>query len=520
MSCYIINYKGGAKMMRPVQTREEYLALRGSDWQKNILKAVRSGKESQKTKLIQMNYSCIPGEDGKLAGCKTPSTTVGMDIDHISPSDLEQVKERILAKKEELGLLMLELSARGEGYHLVFKRKPELTQEENLRWASDLLGVAYDEGAKDITRVFFTTTASPEDLIYLSNSLFEIEEVEGVKEGLKEGVKGEVKGEVKTASGLEVKEDDTKSAEINDRIRFIAKGVMKEKQLEPSDFLCEGGRHTSVKIFLSGVTQLLSKDETNAVLAELMPEHWQDENIQQLVNDFYQNYTKPSQRLFRYQEQLFTQSQRMEDGKGETEADISLETSSSPSLPKMPQGVKDSIDAVGPALAIPIVTAICPCIGALATGVKLDVHGTKNSLNLISYIAGDFASGKGGIDPVVEAWMSEVRALDCMYQMQEDEWRAKKRAAKNKKEQPEEPKLPVRFLTLNNTVANLAERLANTNGKHAFSFTPEADTVAQKWKSTMSDFSIMLRQSYDGSRYDREARSADAVNVHIDRLEW
>ena len=520
MSCYIINYKGGAKMMRPVQTREEYLALRGSDWQKNILKAVRSGKESQKTKLIQMNYSCIPGEDGKLAGCKTPSTTVGMDIDHISPSDLEQVKERILAKKEELGLLMLELSARGEGYHLVFKRKPELTQEENLRWASDLLGVAYDEGAKDITRVFFTTTASPEDLIYLSNSLFEIEEVEGVKEGLKEGVKGEVKGEVKTASGLEVKEDDTKSAEINDRIRFIAKGVMKEKQLEPSDFLCEGGRHTSVKIFLSGVTQLLSKDETNAVLAELMPEHWQDENIQQLVNDFYQNYTKPSQRLFRYQEQLFTQSQRMEDGKGETEADISLETSSSPSLPKMPQGVQDSIDAVGPALAIPIVTAICPCIGALATGVKLDVHGTKNSLNLISYIAGDFASGKGGIDPVVEAWMSEVRALDCMYQMQEDEWRAKKRAAKNKKEQPEEPKLPVRFLTLNNTVANLAERLANTNGKHAFSFTPEADTVAQKWKSTMSDFSIMLRQSYDGSRYDREARSADAVNVHIDRLLW
>ena len=499
-------------MMRPVQTREEYLALRGSDWQKNILKAVRSGKESQKTKLIQMNYSCIPGEDGKLAGCKTPSTTVGMDIDHISPSDLEQVKERILAKKEELGLLMLELSARGEGYHLVFKRKPELTQEENLRWASDLLGVAYDEGAKDITRVFFTTTASPEDLIYLSDSLFEIEEVEGVKEG--------VKGEVKTASGLEVKEDDTKSAEINERIRFIAKGVMKEKQLEQSDFLCEGGRHTSVKIFLSGVTQLLSKDETNAVLAELMPEHWQDENIQQLVNDFYQNYTKPSQRLFRYQEQLFTQSQRMEVGKSETEADISLETSSSPSLPKMPQGVKDSIDAVGPALAIPIVTAICPCIGALATGVKLDVHGTKNSLNLISYIAGDFASGKGGIDPVVEAWMSEVRALDCMYQMQEDEWRAKKRAAKNKKEQPEEPKLPVRFLTLNNTVANLAERLANTNGKHAFSFTPEADTVAQKWKSTMSDFSIMLRQSYDGSRYDREARSADAVNVHIDRLLW
>ena len=189
-------------------------------------------------------------------------------------------------------------------------------------------------------------------------------------------------------------------------------------------------------------------------------------------------------------------------------------------LPKLPQGVRDSVNAVGPALALPVITAICPAIGMLATGVKVAVHGKMNSLNLISYIAGDFASGKGSIDPVIDAWTSEVKEMDKMYQQKEDEWRAKKRAAKNKKEQPEEPKLPVRCLTLNNTVANLAERLANTEGKHAFSFTPEADTVAQKWKSAMSDFSVMLRQAYDGTSYEREARSADAVNVHIDRLLW
>ena len=189
-------------------------------------------------------------------------------------------------------------------------------------------------------------------------------------------------------------------------------------------------------------------------------------------------------------------------------------------LPKLPQGIRDSISAVGPALALPVITAICPAIGMLATGVKVSVHGKMNSLNLISYIAGDFASGKGSIDPVIDAWTSEVKEMDKMYQQKEDEWRAKKRADKNKKEQPEEPKLPVRCLTLNNTVANLAERLANTEGKHAFSFTPEADTVAQKWKSAMSDFSVMLRQAYDGTCYEREARSADAVNVHIDRLLW
>lgn len=189
-------------------------------------------------------------------------------------------------------------------------------------------------------------------------------------------------------------------------------------------------------------------------------------------------------------------------------------------LPKLPQGIKDSVDAVGPALAMPVISAICPVIGMLATGVKVSVHGKMNSLNLISYIAGDFASGKGSIDPIINTWTKELKDMDKMYLQTEEDWRVKKRAAKNKKEQPEEPKLPIRCLTLNNTVANLAERLANTEGKHAFSFTPEADTVAQKWKSAMSDFSVMLRQAYDGTSYEREARSAEAVNVHIDRLLW
>lgn len=189
-------------------------------------------------------------------------------------------------------------------------------------------------------------------------------------------------------------------------------------------------------------------------------------------------------------------------------------------LPKLPQGIKDSVDAVGPALAMPVISAICPVIGMLATGVKVSVHGKMNSLNLISYIAGDFASGKGSIDPIINTWTKEIKDMDKMYLQTEEDWRVKKRAAKNKKEQPEEPKLPIRCLTLNNTVANLAERLANTEGKHAFSFTPEADTVAQKWKSAMSDFSVMLRQAYDGTCYEREARSAEAVNVHIERLLW
>ena len=528
MSVHMIYYKDGAKMMRPVLTREDYLSLRSGGEQRAIVKAVRSGDEAQKRRLIQMNYSCLPNEDGTLKGSKTMSTTIGMDIDHIATEQMNEVKERILAKKDELRLLMLELSARGAGYHLVFRRRPELSQEENLKWASELLQVEYDAGAKDITRVFFTTTGSAEDLIFLDDEMFEISNTDRTDETDK-AEKSNTNNTNRT-NPLNLKNPcSEKECEQASAVSLTAFDLCAQQAgLSSSgmDVWGEHNWHTNLMAVLSvGVAKLMSRQQLRAVVAERLPNYSATEDCQKLIDYFYDKYDADKGFMNASLREINAKAQKKDDSRGQMEEvdveDDQLSTLNSQlSARKMPQGIRDSIDAVGPQLAMPVVTAICPCIGALATGVVLDVHGRKKGLNLISYIAGDFASGKGDIDPVVDAWMSEVAALDKMYQMQEDEWRAKKRAAKNKKEQPEEPKLPVRCLTLNNTVANLAERLANTEGKHAFSFTPEADTVAQKWKSTMSDFSVMLRQSYDGTKYEREARSADAVNVHIDKLLW
>ena len=523
MSVHVIYYKDGGKMMRPVLTREEYMQLRDSEKQKAILKAVREGDEQQKHRLLQMNYSCLPGEDGALKGATRLSTTVGMDVDHIKAEEMEAVRERILGKKDELGLLMLERSARGAGYHLVFRRKAELTQEENLQWASDLLGVQYDDGAKDITRVFFTTTADESELLFLDDEIFEPGEVEAVKnEELK--IKNEVNGQCSMVNVEPASPASLAAFDLCVQQAGLNAGAM--------DVWGQHNWHTNLMAVLSvGVAKLMTRQQLRAVVAERLPNYSVTEDCQKLIDYFYDKYdadkgfmnTTLREINAKVQSELTIDHSPLtiDPVAAQVEEEEQLSTVNSQlSTSKMPQGISESIDAVGSQLAMPVVTAICPCVGALATGVVLDVHGKKKGLNLIAYIAGDFASGKGDIDPVVEAWMSEQAALDKMYQMQEDEWRTKKLAAKNKKEQPEEPKLPRRCLTLNNTVANLAERLANTEGKHAYSFTPEADTVAQKWKSTMSDFSVMLRQSYDGTKYEREARSAEAVNVHIDKLLW
>ena len=494
--------------MRPVLGREEYLRLRNGGDQKSILAAVRSGNETLKHRLVQMNYSCLPNDDGTLKGSTRMSNTVGMDIDHIPPEEMQPLRERILARKAELGLRMLEESARGQGYHLVFDRKPELDQEGNLEWASRLLEVEFDKGAKDITRVYFTTTER--EMVYLDDKLFEC----GV--GVLPLSRGSQRGSDQTTPNPSYSGGERKFPTAFNGIPYAA--IIAEYWRLTGGEPPVGKRNTRLHQLAANLRSIC--DDNEDWLLEVMPRYDLPEaEMRAIIHSACKEPTKGSRIMDEIVAQT-TPDPSYSGGECERGSYSGGEEVAELNPKKLPQGVKESIDAVGPQLAMPVVTAICPCIGALATGVVLDVHGRKKGLNLISYIAGDFASGKGNIDPVVETWMSEVQALDKMYQMQEDEWRAKKRAAKNKKEQPEEPKLPVRFLTLNNTVANLAERLANTEGKHAFSFTPEADSVAQKWKSSISDFSVMLRQSYDGTRYDREARSADAVNVHIEHLLW
>ena len=505
----MIYKKDGAKMMRPILTREEYLAQRDSETQKMLMRKVRGGDEKMKSALTQMNYSCLPNEDGSLKGSKRMSTTIGMDVDHIPAEEMEQTKQRILEKKDELGLLMLEESARGAGYHLVFRRRPELSQEDNLKWASQLLGVQYDEGAKDITRVFFTTTKK--ELVYLDDSIFEVQETLSNSPCLG----GEPGADSNLKSSLNREDLGGSFPTTFKGIPYTS--IIAEYWRRTGGEPTEGERNERLHKLAANLRAIC--DNKEEWLLEVMPRYGlSEQEMRSIVHSACKEPTKGSHAMDEIVRTLNGNDNENEN-ENDDENDLSV-VNSQLSIQKLPQGVRDSVNAVGSQLAMPAITAICPCIGALATGVTLDVHGQKKGLNLISYIAGDFASGKGSIDPVVETWMSEVHAMDKMYQMQEDEWRQKKRAAKNKKEQPEEPKLPVRFLTLNNTVANLAERLANTEGKHAFSFTPEADTVAQKWKSSLSDFSVMLRQSYDGTRYDREARSAEAVNVHIERLLW
>lgn len=580
MSCYLIKVENGHKVARSITSEEEYKQLRGSNEQKANLRLARAGNDAAKRRLVQFNYSGHYPQ-GVVKGMKLPSGAFGFDMDE--PEAFAKAAKLLLKEPDKYGLLMLERSAR-QGGHAVFEREKGKTVLENQVRIATMLKCEMDTSAHDINRVYFTTTSDDEDLLFLSPRLFKdaydeaavaaegkvLEERERYgqeelpegahkankhyepwKEEFKKDSQGVFKGQefknsristsaasastASTSSTASTAATSTTSAAQDNYLGIPYGEIIKKwwQMYNDGQEPMRSNRNTLTFELAVNLRHICGFDRN--LLAQIIPcyDGFPEQEKMACINSaLNEKITQMPKRLKDVLSAIRQERMKQGNAGGGSETDNealvnALDEANAKddlfyynALPKLPQGIRDSISAVGPALALPVITAICPAIGMLATGVKVSVHGKMNSLNLISYIAGDFASGKGSIDPVIDAWTSEVKEMDKMYLQKEDEWRAKKRAAKNKKEQPEEPKLPVRCLTLNNTVANLAERLANTEGKHAFSFTPEADTVAQKWKSAMSDFSVMLRQAYDGTSYEREARSADAVNVHIDRLLW
>ena len=580
MSCYLIKVENGHKVARSITSEEEYKQLRGSNEQKANLRLARAGNDAAKRRLVQFNYSGHYPQ-GVVKGMKLPSGAFGFDMDE--PEAFAKAAKLLLKEPDKYGLLMLERSAR-QGGHAVFEREKGKTVLENQVRIATMLKCEMDTSAHDINRVYFTTTSDDEDLLFLSPRLFKDEYDEAAvaaegkvleererygqeklpegahkankhyepwKEEFKKDSQGVFKGQEFKNSKISTSAASTSAASTSSTASTAATSAASAAQdnylgipygeiikkwwqlYNDGQEPMRSNRNTLTFELAVNLRHICGFDRN--LLAQIIPcyDGFPEQEKMACINSaLNEKITQMPKRLKDVLSAIRQERMKQGNAGGGSAADNealvnALDEANAKddlfyynALPKLPQGIRDSISAVGPALALPVITAICPAIGMLATGVKVSVHGKMNSLNLISYIAGDFASGKGSIDPVIDAWTSEVKEMDKMYQQKEDEWRAKKRAAKNKKEQPEEPKLPVRCLTLNNTVANLAERLANTEGKHAFSFTPEADTVAQKWKSAMSDFSVMLRQAYDGTSYEREARSADAVNVHIDRLLW
>ncbi len=538
MSNYVIYYFENSKLMRPVLTATEYRNLRNSERQKQMVDDVRKGDESQKRNLLQFNYSCIPGLNMKLKGCTVCSNSVGMDIDHIAKEKMTEVRERILQKKDELGLLMLELSARGEGYHLVFRRRPGLSQEENLQWASNLLDVEFDKGAKDITRVFFSTTASPDDLIYLHDDLFKNEPAKDVvtkRDAISETpatvpeVSTSVSSPAPTSASSSPFNGEGNGGEgltlLYDGIPY--KDIVRKywELYNDGKEPCDGNRN--VKTYELAMTLRSICDYDQTLMEKVVPNYWNDG--EHGVNEWrttIQNALKEPRKGMPYRLtqvlKALNDERKMRLIAGGQSANAEDKAKSGMiTMPTRPENMPNFLSLVSSKVPMKLKAmveeSIWPALCAHLSGVTFKyIDGVIHEANICSPLIAPQSMGKGRVNEPIECLLADITKRDAENKLREKEWRRSnqgKGASKDRQPRPEN--ILIQRLDDDLTPAALSQTLIdadNNGGKRVITKVDEIEMLNNVGSGRNDKVALYVRYGFDSAKFGQRRVGLDSVN--------
>ena len=611
-------------MMRPVLTAAEYRNLRNSNYQKRLVAGIRKGDAKQKMRLLQMNYSCMPSnaaagnaaagnaaadntaagnaaagkapsgnattpsfQKAPLKGCKSPSMSVGMDVD-FDPSApdyeemMEKAPEMVLSKKDELGLLMLERSAR-KGYHLVFRRhfmdglaegKILENQEINLKWASELLGVKFDEAAKDITRVFFSTTASEEDLLFLDDSLFEqtAPNIENLAASGNSTNGSAASGSSTSGSSTSGSSTSGSSTSGSSASGSSASGSAAGKE-NPSN--SAEASQKSADAQQASNTQQASNAQNPADASNISPlyngipyseiisKYWElynfgkqptmgDRNVKTfelaVTLRAICNYSLPQleaviPRYDNFPEQEWRttlESALKEPRKGmpyrlrqvllaiQSDSKIAATGGSRDVPPAMPQKLPKLLKLLSSKVPQMYKPAVCE---AIFPALAIHLHGVKfrywdnvdHEPTFMNVLIAPMSVGKGAIKKPIDFILADIKEADKPNRLREAEWKRKNPSGKTKAKDPRPNDICIQILIDNLTDAVFNQRVvdAHENG-HRFVYT-RVDEVEQLKKvtsrGTVDEVSILIRKAFDNAEHGQERVGADSI-TGIAPLRW
>ena len=534
MSCFYIQYVQGQKILRPVRSKEEYLKLRDSDRQKWLVSEIRRGLKDGsmskeeiaklKRQLLQFNYSCIPGEDGHLKGVKTPSMTFGMDID-FDPEDpdyekkMAEVPQRVMEKKDEIKPKMLERSP-GKGYHLVCMRtildgiaegRILENQEMNLKRVSEILQIPFDQNARDCTRIFYATTASEEDLIFLDEGLFEAEKAECISVA-KHPETGITNKPEPAASDLSY-QGIPYSAIIKKYWDMFYDGK------EP----CMGDRN--VRTF--EICMLLRSicDYSQEILEAVIPRYdgFPVDEWRRTIDSALKEPRKGMPYKLKQVLDALRQEKKLQlmaNGKttGGTVTNINGQLSVMPERPKrMPKFLNLVSSKVDPYYKAMVEESIWPGVCAHLHGVKFwYIDGVDCEANISSPLIGKQSSGKGLVNKPIEYVLADITERDKENVLREEQWRERNKGKGASKDRQNRPKdIVIQRLDQDLTPAALAQSLIDgeRNGKkRIITKVDEIEFLSDIGDGDKRKVSLLVRYAFDSGSWGQRRVGLDSVN--------
>ena len=499
MSVHLIQLgRDGKKYMVPVRKQADYKIIRDSE----------RNKRAEKKDMVQFNYSCLPNPDNSLKGATRLSNSVGMDVDFDPKSPdyeekMKSVPDLILAKKDELGLLMLERSA-NKGYHLAFRRHPEMTQEENLRWASQLLGVEFDKGAKDITRVFFTPPS--DHLLYINDALFDNSECDAP---------------APQQPTTDNPQPTTAYEECTSTTRHAFDLCVEQAGLTVEALDTKGSRHSNLMAILSvGLPKLVSRPQLESVVRERMPSYGNEEECKKLIDYFYTNYTADKGYMTISLREINAKAQQLAAQEAKTD-DETMEALTQewdpPRLPdKLPRLLELLVGNYDKRFREMLLMSALPVLSAHASHYR-SVYLNGKMIGPQQYVAviGASGSGKGNCTDLFREMVKHT-----LQDNDTKEWAKVKENAElrdkqaNAKVRPPKyhPKLRLFETTSKSSILELQTNLG-ANGMLLGQFS-EVDGLSSSSRSAYSDISVLLRKGWDGDMHRQFYMSDSTCNTY------
>lgn len=496
------------KFLRPVNNREEYLALRDSEYQKKLMHDIANApdekvQQEKKRKLIQFAYQLVPREDMMLEGINTANRWVMVDFDHIPFEKMPEIRERILSQKESLGLGMLEDSARKQGFHGVFRRNPDFSQEENIKWISEKVGWEADLAAKDITRLFLTPTS--DSLHYLSDELFEKDEVVWESSYNNNVI-------VETAVNQQTEESTVQAVEKveypttynHDGLDIPYSNILSALEKIMGGAPTHGCRNSTI-FSMAQKMRYICNFESDWV-AQIVPDYGEDRikwrrTIENACRSG-QNGTYPLL-LKKAIETAYDELRGTNKTAGISENQLPAMPKRLPSLIK--HLIKNTPDQCKPYVA----NAVFPALATYLHGVKFQqVDGSVKEPNFMTVCLAKTSSGKSAINVPVEYIMRDIDDSDTYNRAREQEWKDTCGKKSANKEKPERPKdICIQHITSDLTNAAFVQRLLDVEkagGKYLYCNLEELALLSQLHSNGSKDVSKILCLAFDNGSYGQE----------------
>ena len=540
----------GPKLARPVTSRAEYIALRNAPDNAKSFYDARGGDEAAKANQIQFNYNdLLP--DGALKGCSHPSSTFAHDIDCGDAQEQVRLKDEILARKDEIGLLELSGSAR-YGLHAVCRRQPGKTIRECQYALSMATHTEYDTNARGLARVMFTGPATEDNLFYLDDAIFEepltIEESEKECQLLKErearGLEEVPAGAKKANKHYRPWEDSATALQCYSSNSSQSPSVAYDPEAKYNGILFKDIIQKYWEMFNDG--KMPVEGDRNALTFELavtlrgicgyslekmlsvIPNYWNKENDPEEVcraneaewRQTIENALKEPHKGMAYRLKQILAALKSTSAVKACGGTMTMP----PPLPKkLPPLIKLLTSNVPPLYKPAVASAVFPALGVHLHGVKFRYwDNVEHEATFMGILIGGQSIGKGSIGKPIDYIMEDIRLKDIPNRQREADWKQKNPSSKPKKD-PRPTDICIQMLIDNLTDAVFNQRIVdvNNNGER-FIYTRVDEIEALKKvtsKGTVDEVGLLIRKAFDNSLAGQERVGADSVSG-IAPLRW